>query len=97
MTVEDVRPLFTEETFKWAKNELGRHDLKDLQQIKHAIVHRYDAENEADGTPADIESAKLIRNLVTGLRLIRPMRQHTGLMRGVLRDGKPATLTLTLH
>ena len=41
-----------------------------------------------DGNPDDIESAKLIRNLVACLRLIRPMRQRTGLMRGVLRDSK---------
>jgi hypothetical protein len=87
VTIEDVRPLFTEETFKWVKNELGRHDLEDLQQIEHAIVHRY-VENEADGSPADIESAKLVRNLVACLRLIRPMRQRTGLMRGVLNGGK---------
>jgi hypothetical protein len=88
VTVEDVRPLFTEETFKWVKHDLGRHDLEDLQRIEHAIVHRYVDESEADGSPADIESAKLIRNLVACLRLIRPMRQYTGLMRGVLRDGK---------
>lgn len=87
VTIENVRPLFTEETFKWVKNELGRHDLEDLQQIEHAIVHRY-VENEADGSPLDIESAKLVRNLVACLRLIRPMRQRTGLMRGVLHDGK---------
>jgi hypothetical protein len=87
-TVENVRPLFTEETFRWVKNELGRHDLEDLQQIEHAIVHRYVVDDEADGNPADIESAKLVRNLVACLRLIRPMRQRTGLMRGVLRDCK---------
>jgi hypothetical protein len=88
VTVEDVRPLFTEDAFKWVRNELGRHDVEDLQEIHHAIVHRYVVDNEADGSPADIESAKLVRNLVACLRLIRPMRQRTGLMRGVLRDGK---------
>jgi hypothetical protein len=84
ITVEDVRPLFTEETFKWVRNELGRHDLEDLQEIHHAIVHRYVVDNEADGSPADVESEKLVRNMVACLRLIRPMRQRTGLLRGVL-------------
>jgi hypothetical protein len=78
----------TEETFRWVRNELGRHDLEDLQDIHHAIVHRYVVDNEADGSPADVESEKLVRNVVACLRLVRPMRQRTGLLRGVLlQDG----------
>jgi hypothetical protein len=84
VTVEDVRPLFTEDTFRWVRNDLGRHDLEDLQEIHHAILHRYVVENEPDGSPADVQSEKLVRNVVACLRLIRPMRQRTGLMRGVL-------------
>ena len=84
ITVEDARPLFTEDTFRWVRNELGRHDLEDLQEIHHAIVHRYAVDNGAEGSAADVESEKLIRNMVACLRLIRPMRQRTGLMRGVL-------------
>jgi hypothetical protein len=84
VTVEDVRPLLTPETFRWVRNELARRDLEVLQQIHYAIVHRYVVDAEADGSPTDVLSAKLVRKLVACLRLIRPMRQRTSLIRGEL-------------
>ena len=86
VTVEDVRPMFTDDTFGWVRNELGRRDVEDLEEVDYAIVHRYTTDELADGGNSDIESEKLVRNLNACLRLVRPMRQRTSLMRGELRE-----------
>jgi phage major head subunit gpT-like protein len=70
------------------RNELGRRDLEELQEVGYAIVHRYTSEG-FEGDKADVESDNLVRNVIACLRLVRPMRQHTSLIRGVLQaDGK---------
>jgi hypothetical protein len=89
VAVEDVKPMFNPDTFAWVCDELGRHDLADLQRVQYAIVHRYTTNLPGEGCEADMESEKLVRNLVACLRLVRPMRQRTSLMRGeVGEDGK---------
>jgi hypothetical protein len=88
VAIEDARPLFTADTFQWVQRALGRHDLEDLQRIEYAIVHRYSTNNVGEGSAADTRSDRLVRNIVACLRLIRPMRQRTSLMRGELfQDG----------
>jgi hypothetical protein len=88
VALENVRPFFTPDTFKWVRNELGRHDVEDLERIEYAIVHRYYADVAGDGSVPDVESEVLVRSLVACLRLVRPMRQPTSLMRGeLLQDG----------
>jgi len=87
VAVEDVRPLFDENTFTWVGTHLGRREVEDIRSVHHAIVHRYKVGEEAEGGTTDMESEKLVRNLVACLRLIRPMRQRTSFMRGELTDG----------
>jgi hypothetical protein len=88
IAVEDVRPMFEDDTLAWVRNELGRRDVEELEEVHYAIVHRY-AVNELDGGNADTDSERLVRNLNACLRLVRPMRQRTSLMRGDLgEDGK---------
>lgn len=84
VTVEDVTPMFNNDTFNWVQNELGKRDLKELKGVKYAIVHRYTSEKVANGGVDDMESERKIRNLTACLRLIRPMRQTASLMRGEL-------------
>lgn len=89
VTVEDVTSMFSRDTFAWVRSELGRHDVEELQSVDYAIVHRYETNDAAEGGNDDMGSGKLVRNLVACLRLIRPTRQRTSLMRGTLgQDGK---------
>jgi hypothetical protein len=88
-TVEDVKPMFSADTFTWVQSELGKRDLKELQSVEYAIVHRYTTEEVGHGNADDQKSEQAIKNLVACLRLIRPTRQTTSLMRGELgKDGK---------
>ena len=84
VAVEDIRSLFTPDAFRWAEGELGRHDVENLRRVEYAIVHRYGASHPSDDSTADMESERLVRNLAACLRLIRPMRQRTSVMRGEL-------------
>jgi|SRR6185312_11394931 len=87
--VEDVRSMFTDKTFAWVQRKLGEDDVKTLQDVKYAIVHRYSTDDRSDGSDDDRVSENLVRNLVACLRLIRPTRQRTSLMRGELTpEGK---------
>jgi hypothetical protein len=87
VTVEQTATLFNENTFRWVANEMGRHDLNDLQSVRYALVHRYEVANPAVAEHADVDSERLVRNVAVCLRVIRPMRQRAGFMRGELRDG----------
>src|SRR5690242_8312105 len=49
VTVEDVRVIFNEDTFKWVGREMGRHDLEELQRVRYALVHRYQAPQPGEG------------------------------------------------
>ena len=84
--IEDVSPMFNNETFGLVQDELGRRDLRELQQVRYAIVHRYHTDELADHGRTDQNSEKLVNNLAACLRLIRPMRQCALLMRGELRE-----------
>ena len=86
VTIEDVSPMFNEETFGWMRNELGRRQLEELQRVQYAIVHRYHTDDLAEAGNADNKSVTLVRNLAACLRLIRPMRQRNSLMRGEVRE-----------
>ena len=79
--------MFNADTFAWVKNVLGIKDLKELQAVEYAIVHRYTTEELGYGGADDDKSERLVRNLVACLRLIRPMRQRASLMGGELREG----------
>lgn len=85
VTIEDVTPLFTEDTFGWMESELGKRDTKALQDIRYAIVHRYEPDIYGE---ADSKAEKLVRGLSACLRLVRPMRQDASFTRGTIRDNK---------
>jgi len=42
VAVEDVKPLFTPDTFKWVEGEVGRNSVTNLQRIEYAVVQRID-------------------------------------------------------
>lgn len=90
--IEDVRPLFRENTFDYAVQQMGTWAIERLRQCRYALVHRYDATpivvddrviGQQDHSDA---SAVLVRNVAACLRLIRPMRQISEVMFGRVRD-----------
>jgi hypothetical protein len=83
--LEDVSAMLNEETFAWVRSELGKRDLEDLRTVQYALVHRYRTDL-LEGGVSDQQSETLVQNLAACLRLIRPMRQCTSLMRGELRE-----------
>ena len=38
--------MFSDHTFSWVQNELGKHDLEDLRKLRHAVAHRYSREKK---------------------------------------------------
>jgi hypothetical protein len=87
MTVENVTPLFRNDTWKHFEGEISKRDLEVLKRVKHAIVYRY-ASTEYGSGELDEQSVKLVHNLAACLRLIRPMRQYALVMNGPLQaDG----------
>jgi hypothetical protein len=76
LAVEEVIALFDDNTFFWAKDELGRRDVEALKGV------RYEG-------PDDNGSERLVRTVAAATRLIRPTRQIISLIRGSLtNDGK---------
>lgn len=88
VAIEDVSPLFNEETWKWIADHLGKRDNDELRLIKHALVHRYEDEHpyRVDNRKRDI-SVQTTNNLAALLRVIRPMRQKALMVQGYLQDG----------
>jgi hypothetical protein len=76
------------------KERLGTDILGELESVRHALVHRYEAEpivneetREIQGYKHSSESSEtMIREIAACLRLIRPMRQRALLMRGEVRE-----------
>jgi hypothetical protein len=87
VTLEDVSSMFNDDTWKWVEHEIGRHDLKVLEGVKHALVHRYLSTEYGTGE-AEMGSARVVHEMAACLRLIRPMRQFALIINGPLRpDG----------
>ena len=76
--------MFNDGTWKWVEGEIGRHDLKVLEGVKHAIVHRYASSEHGTGE-AEMESARVVHEMAACLRLIRPMRQFALRINGSLQ------------
>jgi hypothetical protein len=85
VTLELVSPLFSDETWDWLQSYVGKRSLDDLKGVRHAIVHRYETEQEAVNLGAHSDSRKLIQNIAALLRLIRPMTQRALLIQGEFR------------
>ena len=87
VTVENVSPMFKDDTWNFFEGEIGKRDLEVLRRIKHAIVHRYSSRRYGTGE-LEQQSATLVHNLAACLRLIRPMRQYALVINGPLQaDG----------
>src|SRR6266849_3447764 len=41
VALENVTPLFKNDTWSLFEGEIGKRDLEVLKRVKHAIVHRY--------------------------------------------------------
>jgi hypothetical protein len=85
VTIEDVTPLINEDTFSWLGDQLGKRDTEAMQEIRYAIVHRYEPDIYGESDP---KAEKLVRTLSACLRLVRPMRQDASFTRGTIRENK---------
>jgi len=90
--IEAIADRFRPGTFDLHQTHLGEDVIEVLEQVRYAIVHRYNPDTvfvdgkmigEAEHNKA---SEKLVREIAACLRLIRPMRQHAMMMRGIVRD-----------
>jgi hypothetical protein len=87
--IEDVSSLFHEKTFSWVGDGLSRNDRETLSSVRYALVRRRQIANDAiaisKAKNSDIEPVEVI---MACLRIIRPMREKLGVMRGeLLPDG----------
>lgn len=81
--IVDMSGRFREDEFDLHKEKMGTERLGDLRSIRYALVHRYVG---LTGYPLEEQSDEMVLMLAACLRLIRPMRQNTLLMRGIIRD-----------
>ena len=68
---------------------MSRRDVKHLQNVRHAIVHRHPVPNRDRFGPSDVadhDSGELLHKIAALMRLIRPMRQFALYMRGTLQE-----------
>jgi hypothetical protein len=90
--IEDVSTYIASDTFKLVERDLGARAVKTLSETHYALVHRHDAKTtfqngEMVQEHAYIEqSEQLVRKVAACLRVIRPMRQYSNFMRGIVRD-----------
>jgi hypothetical protein len=82
VALEDVSALLTDETLDWVSKHLGIYQTEALKNVRFALVHRYPTESSIRGTNDELESEKLVRNLIELIHIIRPMRQNTSVVRG---------------
>src|SRR6185437_9017350 len=100
ITIEDVSTLLRPDSFnEYITGEMGRRSVQMLKETRYALVHRYERapiviNGERVGEiDYDHNSLQLLRNVAACLRLVRPMRQDTGLMYGKVLPGGQFDLT----
>jgi hypothetical protein len=90
VTIEEAKPLFKGDQFDWLTSYLGKENVETLKAMRFslAIVYRYHPceYDGGRGGEADQEAEMLVRNVAGCLRLIRPMAQTVGFMRGTVRE-----------
>lgn len=90
--LEDVSALIPERAFGYMKGRMSSDDIEQLQNTRYAIVHRFDAKATYEKSVLIQEhehiarSEQLVRKIAACLRLIRPTRQSTTFMRGIVRN-----------
>ena len=88
--LEDVTPLLSESTFGPIDSLFGRSDAKTLNGFRYALVRRFEESTSAilaENDLAHVREEELAR-IAACLRLIRPMHEELGPMRGTLRQGR---------
>ena len=92
LRIEDVSSCIAADTFKFVERDLGTRAVETLSETHYALVHRHDAKTTFQNGEMVQEheyieqSEQLVRKVAACLRLIRPMRQYSNFMRGVVRD-----------
>ena len=86
VTIEDISSWLNDESLGWVSSQLGIYQTETLKNVRFALVHRYFDESSVKGTDEDVESEKLVRNLVELMHIIRPMRQRTSIVHAELRE-----------
>ena len=76
VAIENVKPMFSDNTFDLFDKFLGKDDLEALRSVEYGIVHRFQLGNYRDGETQKLESGQMVHDLAACLRLIRPMRQR---------------------
>jgi len=81
LTIEDVSPLLGDDPFVVWKRMLGESLTEKLENLRYALVHRFDPEKLS---PHDLyEPLNLVASC---LRIVRPMRQGTlAVVHGIIR------------
>ncbi|HKS80163.1 MAG TPA: hypothetical protein VJR23_01540 [Candidatus Acidoferrales bacterium] len=93
VTIEDVAPMFAEDAFALFKGELAPRKFRLLQNVKYAIVHRFQSPPVHDDSASKLEIGELVYKLAACLRLIRPMRQFATMIHGELLPGGRVQVT----
>ena len=88
VTIEEVSSWLNDETLDWVSRYIGIYATEALKNVRFALVHSYAADSSVRGTNEEIESEKLVRNLVELVHIIRPMRQNTSIVRGERGEDK---------
>jgi len=83
VTLEDVRGLLPDDAFSTWKGYLSKEESEHLEHIRYALVRRFD---ESWIPSKDRDAFEPVEAVMACLRLIRPMREHLGLVRGDIQD-----------
>jgi len=89
VTIENVASMFTKNSFDLFAGSLSPNDLKSLRAVKYAVVERFRKPSFHGEEEQKFDIGQTVYNLAACLRLIRPMRQFSMRIHGVLKaDGK---------
>jgi hypothetical protein len=87
VTIENVTPMFKNDTWSFVEGEIGKRDLEVLRRVQYAMVHRYSSSQYGSGN-LEQQSTNLVHNLAACLRLVRPLRQFALVINGPLQADK---------
>jgi len=86
VTVADMSTWLTDETLDWVSKHIGIYQTEALKNVRFALVHRYVSDSTVRGTDEDLNSERLVRNLIELTHVIRPMRQKSSIVRAEQTD-----------
>jgi len=86
IAIEDVSHLFSKDTFSWVSGELSRGDCETLSSVRYALVRRPGGNIQGPDAPEGESRFEPIEAMMACLRIIRPMRERLGIMRGEINS-----------